>query len=232
MKAIGRFASFVLVSLTSIVITVTACGGGGASQPGGGGGIGAARALIFNANPVGFHVTRGFGASRASLQQPASFTVNAQTTAAGGGNFSGFCNATFGNATPNIRIHTVVFGLGRWTSGACEDGVVQDTSVGVNIPQNGQIGNLTVDAAGTGTQPDSGLLEVMIIHSDGTRITTPLTCSFGISSGGNVHCEDKNASDHISVAAGDQVAAFFSWSSNGDAYTAIRVNIEYATPTF
>lgn len=232
MKAVGRFASFVLVSLTSIVITITACGGGGASQPGGGGGIGAAtRALIFNANPLGFHITRGFSAARARLEQPA-FTVDAQTTTPGGGNFSGFCNATFGNATPNIRIHAVLFGLGRWTSGSCEDGAVQSSDVGVNIPQNGQIGNLTADATGTGTQADSGQLEVDVIHQDGTRTTTPLTCAFGVSSGGKVHCEDKNVADEVAVVAGDQIVGSFSWSSNGDAYNAIRVNIEYATPTF
>jgi hypothetical protein len=227
MKPFGRIVLLSLFVLAAVVITITACGGGASN----GGGIGAAaRAFVFNANPVGLHVTRGF-ATRASAA--GAFVVNAQTTTPGGGNFSGFCNGTFGSGTPNARAHTVIFGLGRWSSGSCEDGVVQDTNVGVSIPQNGQIGNLTVDAIGTGTAADSGQLQLIVIHSDGTRTTIPLGCTFGISSPGRVHCEDKNAADHFGVVAGDQIAAFFFWTPfNGDTYNAIRVNIEYATPTF
>lgn len=224
MTTVRRIALLSLFALAVSIITITACGGGSSSI------IGSARAFVFNSNPVGFHLTHGF-ATRASNAGP--FVVNAQTTTAGGGNFSGFCNATFGSGTPGARAHTVIFGLGRWNSGACEDGSVQDTDVGVSIPQNGQIGNLTMDAIGTGTAADSGQLQVTIIHSDGTRTITPLSCTFGISApGSKLHCEDKNSADFVTVAAGDQVAAFFFWTpANGDAYNAIRVNIAYATPT-
>ena len=236
MKAVGRFASFVLVSLTSIVITITACGGG-ASQ-GGGGTPAGVRALIFNANPLGFHVTRGFGPSRASLQ-PAAFTVDAQTTTPGGGNFSGFCDQI--NPVPaGVRAQTGIFGLGIWSSGACTP--PSGPEVGVTIPQAGQIGNVSVDAVGTGTQPDdgkvglnsigSGQIQVVVLHADGTQTITPVSCTLGVSNEAKVHCDDKNSpAHHTDVVAGDQVSAHF-WFNGGDSYSAIRVNIEYATPTF
>jgi hypothetical protein len=117
-----------------------------------------------------------------------------------------------------IRARTVIYGIGRWTSGNCQDGQTQFSDVGVNVPQTGQIGNLTVDAHGTGTAPDdgtiglnstaSGQLEVEILHADGTRNVTPLTCSLGVSSvDAKVHCEDKT--HHVDVVAGDQVVAQF-----------------------
>ena len=242
MKAVGRFASFVLVSLTSIVITITACGGG-SSQPGGGGGIGtAARALIFNANPLGLHITRGFGPSRASLEHPAAFTVDAQTTTPGGGNFAGFCDLV-GVASPGARVQSGIFGLGLWASGACNTvAAPPGPEVGVTIPQAGQIGNVSLDAVGTGSGVDdgnvglnstaSGQIQVVVLHADGTQTITPITCTLGVSSAAKVHCDDKNSpAHHTDVVAGDQVAAHF-WYNGGDSYTAIRVNIEYATPTF
>lgn len=240
MKAFGRFASFVLVSLASIVITITACGGGALPIGGGGGLPAAARAFIFNANPVGFHITRGFSAARASLHKQTAFTVNAQAPTPGGGNFPGFCNSV--NVAPTgARAATVVYGLGLWTSGECGLTSVSDSDVGVEIPQAGQIGNVTVDAIGTGSGTDdgklgidstaSGQIQVTVLHADGTRTDTAITCALGVSNNAKVHCEDKQAAHFANVAAGDQVTARF-WYNGGDSYRAIRVNLEYATPTF
>jgi hypothetical protein len=58
------------------------------------------RAFVFNANPLGFHVTRGFGPSRASI---APFTVNAQATTPGGGNFPGFCDGSGSAGNPRTN---------------------------------------------------------------------------------------------------------------------------------
>lgn len=233
MKKVARILLLSIIVLTAAVITITACGG---SRSSGGPGGAALRAFVFNANPLGFHVTKGFGPSRASI---APFTVNAQATTPGGGNFPGFCDLFTGAGS---RTATAVYGLGRWTSGACNDRATPGTDVGVAVPQSGQIGNLTVDAHGMGTSPDDGLIglnstssgqiEVAVIHSDGTQTITPLTCSLGISAvDAKVHCEDRSLAHHVDVVAGDQVAARF-WVAPGDSYRAIRVNIEFATPTF
>lgn len=234
MKSIARILLLSIIVMTVAVITITACGG---SRPSISGGGAALRAFVFNSNPLGFHVTRGFGPSRASI---APFTVNAQATTPGGGNFPGFCDSLSGGAAG--RAVTVVYGIGRWSSGACDDRLTPSADVGVAVPQNGQIGNVTVDARGIGTLPDdgkigvnstaSGQIEVVVIHSDDTQSITPLTCSLGVSSvDAKVHCEDKTVAHHIDVVAGDQVIAFF-WVNTGDSYRAIRVNIEFATPTF
>jgi hypothetical protein len=95
MKKVARILLLSIIVMTAAVITITACGGSKSSV-----GTGAAlRALVFNANPLGFHVTRGFGPSRASL---APFTVNAQTTTPGGGNFPGFCDLS--GAGPQVCV--------------------------------------------------------------------------------------------------------------------------------
>ena len=74
MKKVARILLLSIIVMAAAVITITACGG---NRPGGTGGGGTAlRAFVFNSNPLGFHVTRGFGPSRASI---APFTVNAQT---------------------------------------------------------------------------------------------------------------------------------------------------------
>jgi hypothetical protein len=233
MKKGARILLLSIIVMAAAVITITACGG---NRPGGTGGGTALRAFIFNANPLGFHVTKGFGPSRASI---APFTVNAQATTPGGGNFPGFCDLFTG---PSARTVTVIYGIGRWTSGACNDRTTSDSDVGVAVPQTGQIGNLTIDARGIGTSPDdgsvglnstaSGQMEVIVIHADGTRSTAPLTCTLGVSAvDAKVHCEDRTLAHHTDVVAGDQVVAKF-WVSPGDSYRAIRVNIEFATPTF
>jgi hypothetical protein len=233
MKNVARILLLSMIVLTAAVITITACGG---NRPGGNGGGSALRAFIFNSNPLGFHVTKGFGTARASI---APFTVNAQATTPGGGNFPGFCDTHTGGVARTV---TVIYGLGRWSSGSCDDRSTSDSDVGVAIPQNGQIGNLTVDARGTGTVADNGTIgingagsgqsEVIIIHTDGTRTQAPLTCTLGVSAvDAKDHCEDKTPAHHIDVVAGDQVISKF-WVNPGDAYRAIRVNIEFATPTF
>lgn len=232
MKKVARILLLSIIVMTAAVITITACGGSKSSV-----GTGAAlRALVFNANPLGFHVTRGFGPSRASL---APFTVNAQTTTPGGGNFPGFCDSF---ATGVGRGATAIYGIGRWSSGLCNDKSTPDSDVGVTVPQDGQIGNVTIDARGNGTSPDDGIvglnssasgqIEVKVIHPDGTQSSTPITCTLGVSAvDAKVHCEDKNVAHHFNVAAGDQVSTRF-WIQPGDSYRAIRVNIEFATPTF
>jgi hypothetical protein len=233
MTNVARILLLSIIVLTAAVITITACGG---NRPGGTGGGTALRAFIFNANPLGFHVTKGFGPSRASI---APFTVNAQNITPGGGNFPGFCDSHTG---AGARTVTIVYGIGRWSSGSCDDRLTPDSDVGVAIPQNGQVGNITVDARGTGTVQDNGIvgvsgtgsgqLEVSIIHADGSRSVSPLTCSLGVSAAdAKVHCEDKTLTHHVDVVTGDQIIAQF-WVNPGDAYRAIRVNIEYATPTF
>lgn len=240
LKSVGRLLLIMLASSFTTIAVITACGGG---SPAGNTVMNAAHALIFNSNPVGLHVTSGFGPTRtASTSSP--FVVNAQATTPGGGNFSGFCNATVRSGTAGFRVRIVIFGLGRWTSGSCEDGQVQFSNVGVNIPAAGQIGNLTVDAIGTGVAADSGQLQLTVLHSDGSQTIAPLTCSLGVSSNTKVHCEDKNTADHTNVAAGDQLVATFFYTpcaqncaanngtGDGDSYTAIRVNVQYATPTF
>jgi hypothetical protein len=233
MKNVARILLLSIIVLTAAVITITACGG---NNPGGTGGGTALRAFVFNANPLGFHVTKGFGPSRASI---APFTVNAQATTPGGGNFPGFCDSETGGLS---RTATVIYGIGRWSSGLCNDRATPGSNVGVAVPQTGQIGNLTVDARGIGVSPDdgviglnstaSGQLQVEVIHADGTLTFESLTCSLGFSpADAKVHCEDKTIAHHINVVAGDQIVALF-WVNPGDDYRAIRVNIEFATPTF
>jgi hypothetical protein len=228
MKYLAKITLLSLVVLMSAIIGITACGGH--SAPGGSGGVGATlQSLIFNANPAGLHFTHGFGAGRASISSP--FAVNAQSPAPGGGNFAGFCE---GVPLAGARGATVIYGIGRWSTGSCDDAATPDSDVGVSIPANGQIGNLTVDAIAVsgGTGSDSGSMEVKIIHADGTQTITPITCALGPSTPGQkLHCQDKNATDDAAVVAGDQVSARFFFNS-GEQYRAIRVNIEYATPTF
>lgn len=208
--------------LLVLIITISACGGSKTANP-----VTSLRALIFNSNPVGFHVTHGFGAGRASIAGP--FSVNAQAPSPGGGNFAGFCNAV----TPTTgRAATVIYGIGRWSTGSCDDAATPDSDVGVTVLQSGQIGNLTVDAIGNGTAADSGAMEVKVIHSDGSQTISAITCSLGTSAvEQRVHCEDKTTAHQTNVVAGDQVSARFFYNS-GDAYRAIRVNIEFAAPTF
>jgi hypothetical protein len=126
----------------------------------------------------------------------------------------------------------VIYGIGRWSSGSCDDAATPDSDVGVSIPAAGQIGNLTVDAVGLGNGSDSGAMEVKVIHADGSQTITQVACTLGVSAAAaKVHCDDKTAAHHASVIAGDQVSARIFYNA-GDAYRAIRVNIEYATPTF
>lgn len=234
MKRLVRTLLLFIILLAASIITITACGGNKApgTNP-----TGAQRAFVFNSNPVGLRVTKGFGAASAALSSP--FVVNAQSTTPGGGNFSGFCNAV---NPPAGRAALVIYGLGLWTSGDCAVAGLPDSDVGVTIPQNGQIGNVSIDAVGTGTGADdgtvgisstgSGQIQIDVIHADGTRTKTAISCTLGISSNAKVHCDDSSQpAHHTSVVAGDQVVARF-WFNPGDSYRAIRVNLEYATPAF
>jgi FlaG/FlaF family flagellin (archaellin) len=224
MKKVGRILLLSIVVLMAAVITITACGGNASTGKTPGSTL---HAFIFNSNPVGFHITKGFGAARASLASP--FVVNAQAAASGGGNFPGFCNAV---SPSSGRAATVIYGIGRWSTGSCEDATTPDSDVGVSVLQAGQIGNLTVDAVGNGTGADSGDFEIKVIHADGTQTISAITCNLGVSAvEQKVHCEDKNAAHFTSVAATDQVSARMFYNP-GDAYRAIRVNIEFAAPTF
>ncbi|HKW74858.1 MAG TPA: hypothetical protein VJN64_04975 [Terriglobales bacterium] len=236
MTHIGRITIISLLLLAAITTVITACGSrtlGTSPGP-----IAAARAFIFNSNPVGLHTTRGF--SQRAAASPAAFTVNAQTTTPGGGNFSGFCNS-LGPAAGRIAL--IPFGLGNFSDGNC-NGSAGIGDVGVAIPQNGQIGNVSLDAVGLGTGAEdgqvglnstaSGQIQVAVLHADGTQTFAPITCSLGVSTDVNskVHCDDKGNAAHITnVVAGDQVVVRI-WSQPGDQYRALRVNLEYATPTF
>ena len=224
--------------MASAVVTtaiITACGSG---STGGGGIIDKARAFIFNSNPLGLHDTSGFGPGRRA-DSSSTFTVHAQSSTPGGGNFPGFCSSV---APASARAATVLFGLGLWSSGDCASSPTSDSAVGVAIPATGQVGQLTVDAVGQGTGADdgkvgvdstgSGQIELKVVHADGTEATTSISCTLGVSSpGARVHCEDKNAAHNTNVSAGDQVVARY-WYNAGDSYSSIRVNVQYATPTF
>ena len=234
LKSLGRTICLVLASAIVTTAIITACGG----SSGGGGIVERARAFIFNANPLGLHTTSGFGPGRRA-DGSSTFTVNAQSPTPGGGNFPGFCSSI---APSSGRGATVVFGLGLWSSGDCAGSGVPDSAVGVAIPASGQVGQLTVDAIGQGTGADdgkvgidstgSGQIQLKVVHADGTETTTPISCTLGVSSpGAKVHCEDKNAAHNTSVSAGDQIVARY-WYNAGDSYNSIRVNVEYATPTF
>jgi hypothetical protein len=220
-----RVAALCLLSAITTVLIITACGGSRSSGTGSSGNPLAAL-FIFNANPVGRHANHGNVSARASIANP--FIVNAQTTTPGGGNFPGFCNTL---DLVSARAASVLFGIGRWSDGNCADHSTPDSDVGVSIPTAGQIGNLTVDAIGTGTASDSGQMEVKVIHTDGSQTITAITCTLGLSSNTKVHCEDKSSAHFTTVAAGDQVSARIFWDA-GDTYRAVRVNIDYATPTF
>lgn len=226
LKSVGRTACLVLASAIVTTAIITACGGG--SSGGGGGSNPLSRIFTFNgSNPVGLHSNKNSVASRIA-ESSFQAVVEAQSPSPGGGNFSGFCgtlNPVSGHAA------AVIFGIGRWSTAECSDGSTPDSDVGVTIPQNGQIGNLTVDAVGTGTGTASGQMEVKIIHADGTQTITQLTCSLGISNNAKVHCEDLSAAHQTNVSAGDQVSARIFWDP-GDTYRALRVNFVYATPTF
>lgn len=214
--------TFVLTAIVAVAI-ITACGSNGTTMTGGGGTT-AKPAFVFNSLPIGFQSNHGNVTARASLNSP--FVVEAQGTTPGGGNFAGFCGSL---DVVGGRAASVIYGIGRWTDANCADHSTPDTDVGVVIPVAGQIGNLTVDAVGTGTAADSGQMEVKIIHADGTQTITTITCSLGVSNNAKVHCGDNT--NRPAVVVGDQVSARI-FQNPGDSYRAVRVNIAYATPAF
>jgi hypothetical protein len=227
MKVIARLFLLSLICLAAIILTITACGGNSSSPsttPGA-----ALKSLVLNGSPVGFQLTHKAASTTASISS--MFVANAQTVTPIAGNFPGFCNAL----APTVADHraAVLFGIGRWTSGSCDDAAAPDSDVGVSFQQAGQIGNLTVDAVGIGSAADSGQMEVKLIHADGTQTIVPMTCTLGISTNptGRVHCEDKQAVHVVNVAATDQMSARIFYNA-ADSFTAIRVNIAYASPTF
>jgi hypothetical protein len=226
MKVITRLFLMSLICLAAIVLTITACGGSSnpSTTPGA-----ALKSLVLNGSPVGFHLTHRTTTTTASISS--MFVANAQTVTPIAGNFPGFCNLL----APTVADHraSVIFGIGRWTDGKCDDAATSDSDVGVSFQQAGQIGNLTVDAVGIGSAADSGQMEVKLIHSDGTQTIVPLTCTLGISTdpNGKVHCEDKASAHFVNVAATDQLSARIFYNA-ADAYRAIRVNVGYASPTF
>ncbi len=221
MKRLIKLAVLTAFTLIVAIGLITACGGNATRSP-----IAQAQNFFFSWKPVHL-LGRTSGSQIASVSGP--FVANAQTTGSGGGNLSGFCADV---AASGARAATVIFGLGRWSSGVCSDAQTPDTQVGVTIPQNGQLGNLTVDAIGHGTGADSGQMELKVIHQDGTQTILPITCTMGISNAGTkTHCEDKASAHFSTVAAGDQFAARIFYNG-GDSYTAIRVNIQYAVPNF
>jgi hypothetical protein len=221
MKRVAKVLALSLLSSAFTILIISACGGKSTPNP-----MSQAARFAFTWKPVHL-LGRTSGIAIASTESP--FVVNAQSTTPGGGNFSGFCNAV---APSSGRAATVLFGLGRWSSGSCDDAATPDSGVGVNIPQNGQVGQLTVDAVGLGTGSDSGAMELKLVHADGTETILPLTCTLGVSSAGSkVHCEDKTTAHNSNAVAGDQFVARIFYDA-GDSYNAIRVNVQYATPTF
>ncbi|HEY6349618.1 MAG TPA: hypothetical protein VI636_09435 [Candidatus Angelobacter sp.] len=224
MRRIASIVGTALLSAVLAVAIITACGGG---NNGGGNNNPLSRMFTFNPNPIGPRINKNAVSSRiagGSLQS----VVEAQAPTPGGGNFPGFCSTL---DLVSGRAAAVIFGIGRWSTAACSDGSTPDSDVGVTIPTSGQVGNLTVDAVGSGTGSDSGQMEVKIIHADGTQAITSITCSLGVSNNAKVHCEDLDPTHHTNVLSGDQVSARIFWNP-GDTYRAVRVNIVYATPTF
>ncbi len=222
---IARFIGTVALTSFLTIVFITSCGGGGSmSAPGGG--SASAHSIVFDWSPV-----RLLGLNSKTHQASAAspFVVNAQTATTASGNLSGVCNAIAQSRGPAA---TVLYNLGRWTSGECDDAQTPDTDVGVRVPAAGQIGNLTVDALGIGTSDTSGQLEVKIIHTDGSTTITPLTCSLGVNAtaNGKVHCSDLGAAHATNVAQDDEVSARIHYVA-GDAYRAIRVNIQFGAPT-
>ncbi len=225
MKQTLKILALTALTLVFAIGIITACGGGGRA-PGSTSSSMAHNLFSFDWKPA--HLL-GRSSGRNQASNSSAFIVNAQSTTTGGGNLSGFCAQT---APSSGRAATVIFGLGRWSSGSCDDAATPDTSVGVAIPQTGQIGQLTVDAVGQGTAANSGVMELKIIHSDSSETIIPITCTLGVSNpGAKVHCEDKSADHNTNVTAGDQFAARIFYNA-GDLYTAIRVNVQYAVPTF
>jgi len=225
MKRIASIVGTAFLSAILVVTIMTACGGGN-SGSGGGGSNPLSSVFTFNSNPVGFHGNKNPVADRIAGRLQS--VVEAQAPTPGGGNFPGFCSNL---ALVSGRAAAVIFGIGRWSTADCSDGSTPDSDVGVSVPQAGQVGNLTVDAVGTGTGTDSGQMEVKVIHADGSQTVTTITCSLGISSDAKVHCQDLDPTHHANVVAGDQVSARIFWDP-GDTYRAVRVNLVYATPTF
>lgn len=235
MRRIIRILVATIAMCVALAFFSIACGGGSGS---GSTSTSASHVSIFNSNPLGLHLRSVSQAARASIGS--AFVANAQgATSTVTSNLTGWC-ASFGvgGIPQGARAAASFFALGRFTDGNCDDRSLADSSSGVVIPSNGQIGNLVCDAVGTGIASDSGQTQVKIIHADGSETVTPLTCAFGVSSSGKVHSEDKTTADRVNVLAGDQVAARFfingptAPGGTGDSYTVIRVSIDYATPNF
>lgn len=218
-----KIAALSLLTFLVGIGLITACGG--MSSGPGTTGHGISKSVFFNWKPTKL-------AQLATARQIASnsnpFVVNAQSVTTGGGNLSGFCDDI---PMPVSRAATVIFGLGRWTSGQCSDSRSPDSSVGVTLPQAGQLGQLTVDAVGAGVAPDSGFMQLKIIHLDDTETIISLTCTLGMNSTpGRVHCEDKDPTHNVNVVAGDQFSARI-FVNAGDSFHAIRVTVQYGVPT-
>jgi hypothetical protein len=221
MKQMLKVLALTALTLVFAIGIITACGGRGPNPS-----STADNFFSFDWNPAHL-LGRTSGTNLADSS--GAFIVSAQSTTPGGGNLSGFRDRV---SPSSARAATVIFGLGRWSSGSCDDARTPDSSVGVAIPQNGQVGQLSVDAVGTGTAADSGFMELKIIHSDSTETILPITCTLGISNpGARVHCEDKSAAHNTNVSSGDQFSARIFYNG-GDIYNAIRVNVQYAVPTF
>jgi hypothetical protein len=223
MKRIMKIAALSVGTLIITIGLITACGGMNSGP--GISGHGTSKTSFFNWKPTKL---AQIGSSRPIASNFSPFVVSAQTVTAGGGNLSGFCDdIPLGVA----RGATVIFGLGRWNSGQCSDARTPDSSVGVTLPQAGQIGQLTVDAVGAGVAADSGQMFLKIIHADDTETVITLACTLGMNSTpGRVHCEDKDPAHNANVVAGDQFSARM-FINPGDAYRAIRVTVQYGVPT-
>lgn len=223
MKQLARITALTFLLSALVLAFITACGsghgtGGGTNPPGSG--------FTFIWSPAHLATLHAAG-SKAIAGASSPFTVSAATVT-GTGNLQGICSAI---APSSGRVATVLFNLGRWSSGSCDDGATPDSDIGVPLPAAGQIGNLKVDAVGNGSASNSGLVEVVIISAGGTRTITSLTCSLGQSAvEARVHCEDLTAGHFIAVNPGDQLITRFLYNA-GDDYRGIRVNLDYGAPT-
>ncbi len=228
MKATLKLLALAMLCWAIVICLITACGGGAAAKHPGGNTT-ASRLDAFIWTPVHLLSSRVTQQS-AGISNSSPFVVNAQTATPTIQNLQGVCNAT---APSSGRAATVLFNLGRWSHGACDDAQTPDSDIGVTVPHNGQVGNLVVDAVGTGTGADSGQIEFEVISSStGAKTIIPVTCTLAVSpANSKVHCEDRATGHFTNINAGDQVVVRFFYNA-GDAYRGIRVTAEYATPTF
>jgi hypothetical protein len=219
------------VMVLLLVAFIAACGGGGTSQNpnnppsnGGGGSTITVVKQLFRMSPskTFFYATQSV---KKTVAQDFNWslvpTANAQAPSVptiGRNNISGFCGTL---PNPPVSVAAVVpFGLGNRLDGRC---TTPDVNGGVVIPEDGWIGNFTIDdtdTIGTRNSDQSGRVEYYI---NGQLIHT---ITRGVDADG--HTEDlQSANGHVfQVHAGDKVKVRY-WQQAGDHESNIEWNIGF-----